>query len=481
VSDKIIKRWKLAVLRAGLDPSERTPVVTTRLDGYASGSDLTYWRRTDPLSAFGLSNSADIPTRVELPEPLARAVQLTMSRELKRESVLWLRLKPPYGYLGAAPWEALAADIDIPVLRVPNRLPTPTPLGRMWHVAVAVNAPVGAHWGMQHVRDFSAALRKAFNGSVEVDVFADAHTRELLMRKPDRSDSMIRVHDPGDARSAHERRSAEVQKTSLGRRTAGIRSYPSDDPLLLWADWIISGLAGRAVRALHVASPGLATVGRPRLAISPDPSHSVRLASCITIEPEDLWALADALGASLVSLAAPESRGTDVGARMVADSLGQLRPGPTIYSSMRRDPGCSALAEAHAFLANPEDRELPSHPSWFGYIQPESIQGVLTEPLLPHHTGQEESLPVASERSPAMDIHSTIDPDGTLASTYRYADEVPAWVASSSRFLEAEHADLGNQLAMPGEGKASKRAYDLGTSQALTDIEALVQRHIKGD
>jgi hypothetical protein len=476
---EIIRRWKLAVLRAGLDHSTRTAMVATRLDGYASGSDVTYWRRTDPLSAFGLSNSAEIPTRVELPEPLVRAVKLTMSQELERETVLWLRLEQPYGYLGAAPWEDLAEDIDIPVLRVPDWLPTPTPLGQMWHVAMAVNASEKARWGAKHVRDFTKALREVFGSRVEVDVFADAHTHKLLLSEPGPSDSMIRVHDPGEARPAHERRSSESQSRPQGRRTSGVRIFePIDDPRLLWADWIISGLAGRAVSALHIASPGVASIDRPRLAISPDPSRSVGVASCTYIETADLRTLADALGASLVSLAAPESRGADVGARMVADNLGQLRPGPTIYSSLRRDPGCRALAEAHAFVAHPQDAELPSHPSWFGYIQPESIQGVLAEPLLPHHTGQEASLAAVPERSLGIGVRSTIDPDGTLASTYRYADEVPTWVASSSRFLEAQHADLGNLLATPGAGKASKQAYDRGTSKALTDIESLLQRHI---
>jgi hypothetical protein len=479
VAEQIITQWNLAVLRAGLDFSQRTPVVTTRLDGYASGSDVTYWQRTDPLQAFGLSNSPEVPRQVRLPEGLVKAVRTTMRRELKRETALWLRLKPPYGYLGAARWEDLAADIAVPVLRVPDRLPAATTLGQKWRVAMVVNAPGRARWGARHAHSFIRALQASFYGYVEVDLFADAHTHQLLMQADDLADASVRVHDPRDALPAHERRTRHSQSYPDVRRRSGLRVFePSADPRLFWADWIISGLGDSAARAFHVAAAGIATSERPGLAISPDPSRSVGFKSCAHIEAADIGALADSLGASLVSIAAPEARGPDVGARMVADGLGQLRPGPTIFSSIRRDQDGQALADVHAFLASPGARELPTHRSWFGYIQPESIQPVLTEPLLPHHTDQQVLGPASASdlaiRSLTPDSHQAV------AATYRYADDVPVWVASSSRFLESKHADLSNAISIPGEGKASKHAYDLGTSEALNDIQGLLERHVRG-
>ena len=141
MAERIITKWKLAVLRAWLDYSERTPAVSTRLDAYVSGADTTYWQRALALEEFGLSNTPAMPDRVHLPRVLVEAVQSTVRQELQRETVLWLRLKPPYGFLGAVPWEDLATDIDIPVLRVPDRLPAAAPLGQRWRVALAVNAP----------------------------------------------------------------------------------------------------------------------------------------------------------------------------------------------------------------------------------------------------------------------------------------------------------------------------------------------------
>jgi hypothetical protein len=246
-----------------------------------------------------------------------------------------------------------------------------------------------------------------------------------------------------------------------------------------WADWIISGLDGRAINALHVAATGQTSVDRPILAIAPDPSHSVGLSSCSSVETNDLWNLADLLGASQLSIASPESRGVDIGARTIADSLGQMRPGPTLFSSLRRDPRAYALAQMCAFLADPSDRDLPSHPSWFGYIQPESIEAVLTEPLLPHHTGQIHIAPIATTGEPGTAGPPALsrDPDRILAQMFEDTDEVPTWVAASSRFLDTKHATLNNMLPPPGEGKSSKLAYDRGTSKALADIEAMIQRH----
>jgi hypothetical protein len=479
MAERIITTWKLAVLRAGLDYSGRTPAVAMRLDGYAHGSDTSYWWETVPLKDFGLTNSSEVPDQVRLPPAVVKAVRSTMSRELKGESALWLRLKRPYGYLGAALWEDLAADIAVPVLRVPDRLPAAAPLGQKWRVAMAVNAPNRASWGARHAWSFVAALRGSFLYDVEVDLFADAHTRELLLRNGDVSDRTVRIHDPGNARPAHERRTARSQSISLTRRASGLRAFETSDPRLLWADWIAEGLGGTAVRALHIAAEGVATPEQHGLAISRDPARSATVASSAFVETADVRALADRLGASLVSIAAPERSRPDIGARMVADSLGQLRSGPTIFSSMDRDPTCTALAEMHAFLALPGERELPTHRSWFGYIQPDSLQRVLEEPLERWHTDQDLTLTQATIDRGVERL--TLDPDPTLTSAYQYIDDVPVWVASSSRFLEAKHGELNSLISMPGEGKASKHAYDLGTSEALNDIQDLLSRHIGGN
>lgn len=476
MSGSLIRRWKLAVLRVQLDLSARAPTVQTRLDGYAAGSDTTYWSRTDPLEAFGPAASRTIPERVTLPPDLAEAVRRTMEHELKQETMLWLRLQPPYGYLGAVPWEDLAELIDIPVLRVPDQLPLPASLGRSWRVAMVVNAPRTARWGAKHVHEFTSALRAAFRDrAVSIDVFPDVRTHGLLDIEEECRDGVVRIHDPQRARGSRDRAVSANGSRREPRAASGMRPFEPDDPRLVWARWIMDALSGAAVRALHVAAPGLVGTERAALAIAADPGRPVTGAAFEAIDSSDLWKLADVLGASLISVAAPESRGIDVAARMVADSLGQLRPGPTLFSSLHRDAGSRLLARAHAFLADPAgDRDFPSDRSWFGYIQPESVQRALATPDA-YQTGQIPVLSFAEDTTP--------DPGdtGVLSEAYGSLEQVPTWLASSSRFVETKFADLGAAPAIPGTGERSaSRAYEAGASDALAEIQALVQRHSRG-
>ncbi|MFF2276187.1 hypothetical protein [Agromyces sp. NPDC058126] len=474
MSGALIRRWRLAVLRVRLDLSASAPTVESRLDGYAGESDVTYWTRTDPLGDFGPKVSPTIPDRVVLPQALVEAVRSTMAEELKHETILWLRLQPPYGYLGAVPWENLSELIDIPVLRVPDHLPLPASLGRTWRVAMVVNAPRQALWGAKHVQEFTAALRSAFrHRDVTIDVFPDVRTHEQLMNGRKDQDDIVRIHDPNRAHLSHERAVSSRRRRPETRAASGMRPFEPNDPRLLWAEWIVDSLSGVAVRALHVAAPGIAGVDRAVLAIAADPALPMRGSLFEAVDSNDLWKLADVLGASLVSIAAPESRGIDVAARMVADSLGQLRPGPTLFSSLRRDPGSRALARAHAFFADPSAaQDFPSHPSWFGYVQPESVREVVGTPPL-DQTGQQA-------RETLAEAALSESPDaGLLARTFESVDEVPTWVASSSRFVETKFADLRN-LSAPTREIASSRAYESGASSALADIQALVQRHTKG-
>lgn len=465
----LIQRWRLAVLRVHLDLSARAPKVDSRLDGYVSGSDVTYWTRSDPLGAFGPEVSRTIPDRVKLPAELAQAVRSTMENELKQETVLWIRLQPPYGYLGAVPWEDLSDLIGMPVLRVPDHLPLPASLGRTWRIAVIVNAPGTARWGAKHVHEFTLALRSAFqHQEVRIEVFPDIRTYSLLDNERDSQDGVVRIHDPNFAHISHQRIASSGRRPEA-RAASGMRPFEPNDPRLLWANWIMDALNGIAVRALHVAAPGITGSERAVLSIAADPALPMRSSLFEVTDSNDLWKLADVVGASLVSIASPESRGIDVAARMVADSLGQLRPGPTLYSSLRRDPGGHALANAYAFLADPSgEGDVPADRSWFGYIQPESVQRALAAPHL-HQTGQVSRTSFA-ESAPAADL---------LGEAFEEVDEVPTWVASSSRFVEKKFVDLRNS-SPPPRTRTTSRAYEVGASDALAEIQAMVQRHTRG-
>src|SRR6185437_2292159 len=129
MAQRMIEDWQLAVLKVRLDLSERTPAVATELVGYpGGGSARTMFSLRHPLGAYGLVGT-DL-SKLQVPDDLQDAVAKALLTDLEGEAALWLRLVPPYGYLGAVPWEvALVERTNLPVLRVPDRMPGARDLG----------------------------------------------------------------------------------------------------------------------------------------------------------------------------------------------------------------------------------------------------------------------------------------------------------------------------------------------------------------
>lgn len=479
MAELMIEQWHLAVLRIGLDVSGRTPRVTSALVGYPDGQRQELWTRHDDLAGFGLAGSTP-PERLHLPEGMRDAVARSLADELGNEAALWLRIIPPSGFLGAVPWEsALRPDVGVPVLRVPDRFPMGQEAGRVWRVAVAVNAERGAGWGAEHVRSLMAALQQRGPRPAEVDVFCDAGTHELLMGSPPPSGPglAVRVHDP--AMAASTARQATARK---GRRGRG-----PDELGSVWATWMTASLQGQAVRALHVATDAALDVDVPWLSLAPDPSEPVDRSSCGYVGGEQVRRLADAVGAPVLTFGSPPGNPSDVATRLLADSSGLVRPGPTMYVDLAATDdagpgaGARALAEAHALVWAPDRRPIPRSPALFAYLQPEHVQPALRESWpLPGATGpgyveadaQDERLLMTGSPPPLPD---SLMKRGTEGGPH--PDRLPTWVASSERFIDTKVAGLLRGAATTGDSSPGRLAHDRGTAEALEELRQMVQRH----
>ena len=250
----------------------------------------------------------------------------------------------------------------------------------------------------------------------------------------------------------------------------------------LWADWIADGMAGRAVRALHVASSAIFDDGRPMLTISADPAQPWKRSTCGFVVGDDLARLADALGATLVSVGSPPGNTSDAASRMLSDTLGQTRPGPTLYSRLGDDPGARTLAEAHAFLADTGGlRRVPRHRSLFGYVQPEAVRRVIGR--IPTTLVADNGDPGTDAAEPFLPTPPSARPGvpDTVSASYQWSDAVPSWVAASSRFLDAQNAELGRTAGGTVDQIApSRAAYDRGAHAALDEIQDFINRHGTG-
>lgn len=450
----LMKQWELAVLRVSLDVSARAPAILSELIAYPGGEEELYWSHRSDLAAFGLPSGADPPDELHLPAGFSDELRGAVRGNVPTGAPLWLRLVPPYGYLGAVPWEDLVSAIGASLVRVPDRMPVPWDNRSSWSVALIVCAVPDQDWGAAHVRNFVSSLRERFS-ALEVHVFADVATYVRLTRSSDNlSGPDVQIHAPGRAVGAY------AERNGSARSTADV----------LWADWIADGLAGRAVQAVHIAVAGAFDVDRPVLVVSPDPGNETRSWESRYVSAGEVQRLANSLGASLVSVVSPSGQRSDVAVRMIADNIGATRPGPTFYSSMASDPVSGVLADAHSFVAGvqPEPR-VPQDGSLFCYLQPESVsqrwQSVVEQSVYP------EADLVGAPSTPGSASESSI------FESYGASDDVPTWIASSSCVIDSRRADLARTAEIPGERSGTKKAYDDGIQSALSDIQQLIARH----
>jgi hypothetical protein len=482
---QIIERWHLMVLRVRLDLTERAPTVEASLVGYPDGSPKTMWIGHYPLSAFGLGAEAP-PTSLTVPNHLSDAVAAILN-PTDREPTLWLHLVAPYGYLGAVPWEAaLIPAAGRPVLRVPDRLPVVANLGQVWRGAIAVSAPKGMRAAAPYIHSLLARLRSAMPTStdVEVDVFADAGTAAAL-REAVPVGQWVRIHKSANAEKISQSRS-RVRRESV-RSSVRPASYEGALSGQLWADWIADGLAGQAVRALHVVLDGGFDGDRPKLIFSPDPNDPVARDKCAFVTGDAIVQLADGIGAATLSFGSPKRNPADLATRMIADSVGQQRAGATIYSSIAEDPHGDVLARALAFLADGgRNMPIPSDPSLFAYVQPEQLQPAkLTGGGPSDPSGNFDVGAYLTPASPGDDVllgMSTLTgyrPSSSLDDIYPATPTVPTWVAVSDRYLASQWADLAKSAASPAPTAKIKAAYNQGAAEALADLQDIVFRHAR--
>jgi hypothetical protein len=469
MAQKLIEQWQLAVLRVELDVSRREPTVAVSMSDYPDGSARTLWTRHHHPHDFGVTGEG--PRSLKMPTRLRDKIVETLVFEMGRESALWLRLVAPYGYLGAVPWEAALVEMtNVPILRVPDRLPMPPVRGQIWTTAFAVDAAPESDWAAPYVRSLVNRLLGTVPARVEVDIFADANTTAALRGGAAPLPDQVRLHDPFDAGAAARRGFGQSWVTGSGLSepvSAGGR----------WAGWIGQGLKGRAVSALHLLLEGALDEDDPVLALSRDPTDPAPRSTAGWITPTDVLPLFDSLGAATVVFCAPDRPGSDVPVRMFADAVGQQRAATTIFSSLALDPAGDILARAEAFLADSAGEiPAPRDPSMFVYVQPEHVQDALREqvPLRPELvTAAGDDLGSGSEA--AVQYQS----DATLAERFRYAETVPSWVASSDQYLGSQWADIFKTAQSEIPVAPARNAYDKGAAAALADLQAIVERHAR--
>lgn len=468
MGDFLIQQWRLSVLRIQLDLSSSSePGVDIQLVAYEGSQPHTLWQQHHPAADFGIP-STGLPRTLQLPNDLIQAINHSFNDQLNSETALWLRLVPPYGFLGAVPWEdELVPILNRPVLRVPDRLPTPAEFGTRWTAVVALAAPTHTDWRADnYIESFANALDTWVPGVLELHVFADAATSEALSPRSSTAINWL------------------------------LHTAPTS-PKTSWTDWIHAALGGRSARSLHVVTEAAFDGELPTLLLDSRPTHQSGPPRFVPVDA--IVKLADNLGATTLSFGSPPDNWSALATRMLADGVGITRSGPTIFSDIDRDPHGELLARTYAYLApDRPDVPIPFGGSLSVYLQPEYLQADLAEawpqPEARTRSAGDEILPwMPAPDLPEEYIGSLVSRIGSTevpqsrrgwsgvesVPSTRLADEreVPAWVASSEQYLTNCWSQLARTTSPAAESDEFHSAYQAGAAEALQQLDDLVRKH----
>ena len=194
--------------------------LSTRPDG--TPHTLGSWRY--PLRAFGITDGPGAATEPAGPPRPRRPGRRRAARCARTDPALWLRLVPPYGYLGAVPWERALAASGLPMLRVPDRLPAAVDPGSVFTMAIAVCARTRIASGRCPRRaacSTGCGRRSRCAASAGRPRLRRPRDGRAAVRELDPRVGWQHVHDPADARRATQTRAIDLDADRSRLRALG--------------------------------------------------------------------------------------------------------------------------------------------------------------------------------------------------------------------------------------------------------------------
>jgi hypothetical protein len=472
----LLKRtYGLLALVVCLDTSGSEAEVVFDLEVHAGGHPETVARWRAPARAIGVPDRLDRSTdrlskhAFHLPHPFAGELADWLRQQADDDQPLWLHLRKPYGYLGCVPWEGLLVpELGRPILRLPDffeRPPLETP--RALEVALCCSTPDD---------------ERAYGQNALIDL--------LLERTLGATDRPMRVHVFTDSRFSPALAARAGSGPVVVHSRATVPEASDEHP---WFAWMRRSLGGRSVDVVHFMGHGYVARGRGSLALaaSPQPHAPERWSTFVSDAEVD--AFLTSVGAWGAAFSAAEGNYSELGLRLLADSLALRRPGAFLFHDWESDPQGYALADAYRFLYSVEPQVPPASGAVFMYCQPFRVaRPARTASAPPHGSYDEdtEALPEPNEEAPpagappfglwgdeeealaegeGSDAGTLLEnPDlGEAAELVEAEENVPGWLATTARFLEQEAFQL----------QAEREGGPL--ADTLRQIESVMLKHAR--
>lgn len=431
MAEMLKRQFDLLALKIAMDLSGDAPQVRIELQGQSDGElgALAEWRID--VADIGL------PAKLERSESLYRGYTFQFPGEVLaalkdaladsdyEDRPLWLHLARPLGYLNLVPWEQLLQPaLERPVLRLPDFLANP-PRESLQSLEVALcgsmPAAKAAFSAVDYLTGMAQMLLETVPRRTTVHIFCDAALfPDVAARVRDMALDGVHVHDPAEAESFAP---AERQYT-LSAGTGRVQNP--------WLKWMRSALRGRGIDLVHFVTHGFLSRDSGALAFAESPLENIDSRIARFVDAAELLAFLNQVGAWCAAFSSPEQNYSEMGLRLLADTIAQQRPGPVLHHEMRLDTEGVDLKGAYRFLFGRGSAPPPASPALFTYCHPSLLE--VTEHARPR---RKRKTRTRTRGGPPPLTSAEL-----LGEVYQQADSVPSWVSSSQRYLEQRRRDL---------------------------------------
>lgn len=395
---------------------------------------------------------------------------------------LWLRLERPAGYLAAVPWERIfQPELGVPILRLPEveaalPLETPTVLDVLLCASDPVaKAPIDVTehlvTAMGRIRDALQPRSVRFHVFVDQGFYVSPALQQWNGRNPDDT-----LYDPQTAASY-----AVPEANEQVRETQGQLTNP-------WLLWMRDSLQKRSVDVAHFLCHGYFSFERGALCFAESPLQNTDQRVARFVGAGELGTFLTQVGAWSTVFSSPPGNYSEIGLRLLSDTLPQVRPGPMLLHDLPCDLTCRVLGDAYRFLHAPQPGQPPASPALALRCQPSRMgkQAAPEEPDSVFRGGFRGGFilgfggPSAEPELESVSPASGQAPEDPLASVFTATDNVPSWIAAATRYVEQQTVLLRREAA-GAHLEASKADPVAETLRQIRDIVTVAAHERSGE
>jgi hypothetical protein len=417
-----------------------------------------------PASTFSIPNQL-APDQQEIDSPRLPSdfvKELSALLPSASDTPLWIKFGSLAGYLRLMAWDAvLRSVIDRPVLRLIDlESPLPRELDSTLEVVLCASEPK-AKLGFSEVNVLTTIARSILSADtrneVRIHIFADgANYEELSKSLEDLGDKVCVYRPPEYARGR-----AAVMGRALPREITNA-----------WLRWIAQSLS-RPVDVVHFVCHGYLTSEQGWLAVAETPSKNVDEEWSRFVGSGELDSFLVQVGAWSMVLSSRPHNFSVSGLRLLANQMCEDGCRSALLHDLAADDDCAQLKSAYNFLYHPGPDLAPDGAALSIYCHPSLVKvGTKAGALV---RGIARSLPDQFGFTIPDDVTDAVATGvGDALQRYRQEGGVPAWLATTQRYVEQRKLELRRlERQIPSESHEDRRQIDQAR-EMLSAIEKTV-------